>query len=51
MKKLIPKPTPRSETWLTTVFPEGSEDPEAPMCSAGYQVSSNSSSIAAHTGI
>lgn len=38
LEKLIPSPTPRNETWLTSVYPEGSEEPEAAMCSAGYQV-------------
>ena len=35
---VIPCPKPRSERWVSAVFPADSEDAEARMCSAGYQV-------------
>ena len=38
LEELLPEPHPRSEMWLTSTFPDGSNDPDAGLCSAGYQV-------------
>lgn len=38
LEAVVPEPKPRSATWLTSTFPTGSEDPEAALCSGGYQV-------------
>ena len=31
LEELLPEPKPRSEAWLTSTFPEGSEHPDAPL--------------------
>lgn len=38
LEEVLPEPKARKETWLTSTFPTGSEEPEAALCSAGYQV-------------
>ena len=38
LEELLPEPKERSATWLTSTFPTGSDHPDAPLCSAGYQV-------------
>lgn len=43
LEAALPEPKERKESWLTSTFPSGSEDPEAPLCSAGYQVQDSAS--------
>ncbi|EIE19938.1 hypothetical protein COCSUDRAFT_44339 [Coccomyxa subellipsoidea C-169] len=38
LEALIPTPKPRSERWVSAAFPAGTEDPDALLCSAAYQV-------------
>ena len=38
LEELLTQPKPRSEAWLTSTFPTDSDHPDAPLCSAGYQV-------------
>lgn len=38
LEEVIPNPKPRSERWVSGAFLPDSEDPDAGMCSAGYQV-------------
>jgi hypothetical protein len=38
LEALIPNPKPRSERWVSAAFPAGTEDPNALLCSAAYQV-------------
>ena len=35
---VIPNPVERPSGWISAAFPADSEDPEARLCSAGYQV-------------
>ena len=38
LEELLPEPKTRSEAWLTSTFPDDSDDADAPLCSAGYHV-------------
>ena len=39
ISKAVPEPKERASTWISTCFPIDSEDPNARLCSAQYQVS------------
>ncbi|CAK0731645.1 hypothetical protein CVIRNUC_000023 [Coccomyxa viridis] len=40
LEQIIPEPKPRSKQWLSTCYPQASEDPDAQLCGVGYQVQS-----------
>ena len=40
LRKVIPEPVKRPAGWVSAAFPADSVNPEAQMCSAGYQVTS-----------
>ena len=43
LEKVLPSPKPKPVSWVSAVYPETSDDPNAQVASAGYQVLSQAS--------